>query len=114
MSTMTARLQAMIATLDDMLEDDRVWQYPMTPSAIDECRQAMDQIRAASPEPKSQPMTSCDCGDYCAWCRPEMFTSTAVRVTVDSGWKYCDIREWVEAFFSHPERIQIKRFEVKR
>ncbi len=90
MSIMAARLQAMIATLDGMLEYDRAL------------------------EPESQPVTSCDCGDYCAWCRPEMFTSTAVRVTVDSGWKSQDIREWVDAFFSHPERIQIKRFEVKR
>ncbi len=90
MSSMTARLQAMIATLDD-----RVWPYPMTPSAIEECRQAMDQINAAtSPTLRKTP--------------------TGVKLTIGEITDAGDIRDWVDAFFSHPERIQIKRFEVKR
>ncbi len=88
MSTMTARLQAMIAQLDDMLEDDRVWKYPMTPSAIEECHQAMDQIESAK--------------------------STTVEFTIGESMDAGDIRDWVEAFFQHPERIEVKQFKVTK
>ncbi len=73
MSNMNARLQAMIAKLDDMLEPENEYVYPVTTK-----------------------------------------TPSGVKLTLDERMKSGDIKDWLDAFFSHPERIQIKRFEVKR
>lgn len=36
----------------------------------------------------------------------------AVQITIDERMDAADIREWIGAFFAHPERIEITRFEV--
>ncbi len=71
MSSMTARLQAMIVTLDDMLE----------------------------PESQGLELTTSPC-------RLTLGKGATDRTDADT------IRAWVNAFFSHPERIQIKQFKV--
>ncbi len=74
MSIMTGRLQAMIATLDGVLD-----------------------------EPESMPA------------EPIVKHSiTGITLTIDERIHSRDLNDWVTAFFQHPERIQIKRFEVKR
>ncbi len=74
MSSMTARLQAMIATLDGMLPDESEYR---------------ESVIHRSP-------------------------SGGTRMMIDEHMNPADLRDWMDAFFSHPERIQIKRFEVKR
>ena len=70
---MAARLQAMIATLDDMLPAESEYREPTL-----------------------------------------LKTPAGVQITIDERVDRDDIKDWVDAFFSHPERIQIKQFKVTK
>ena len=89
MSDLTKRLLAMQAQLDAVLD------VPPTPHfmrrqilnrmKLEACAEAVERIERDKP---------------------------VVQITIGATMDTDDIREWIAAFFKHPERIEITRYEV--
>ncbi len=106
MSDLTKRLLAMQAQLDAVLD------VPPTPHfmrrqilnrmGLQAAAEAVEIIQGAERE---------TCGEAMERIESE---KPRVQITIDERTDSYGIHEWIGAFFAHPERIQIMRFEVRR